>query len=714
MGHPLRGGTSGVEYRVGPEPGTGGHVFSPDGKLVATCTLSTADLAPYARVWDVATGRPRTPPLAYSKLIHSLAFSPDSRTLAVGTVGPIILWDIKTATGKVLPHTGPEALIRFSPDGRWLAAFTRKGWRGVQPGMQVWDVQNARAVAPLAPLPNAPNDVVFLPDGRSLQTVETEAAMLRRWDAPTGKQIGAGVKFALPPHVIQTVLRRDGSRFLTGTTGGSVQEWDCATGRKVGPAMVHPSPVALLAYSPDGATVVGGYRDGTVRLWDAATARPVGPPLPNAGKLIGVGFDRSGALLTTTDDGTTRAWPVPAPMPEDSALLETWHRATFGIRMEGAETVVLDAEVWEKHHQELRSRWPAGERGGSSLGERIAWHEARARDACQAGNPSVELWHLEQLTSLQPRAWLPCARRGGVHTANGDWKAAGEDYDRAQALAGRAEGELLDWYRHRALTCNRLGQHEAEKWYLDRLLATVKDDWRLLADRADAYRRLGLVKEREADLTQAIHRGGDRAFLLRLADERAGSQQWRPALDLCQRAERKGPLDLGISRRLALLYLKLDDRKGYRRVCTAAVKALQVRPLTGDVVQEVGLLCTLGPGAHDDLGQLAGILEQVLTQIPAENRALRGTFLSILGAVLYRAGQTQAAVNRLQESVPTKGGLRDWAFLTMANRRLGKGEEASKWLTRVRNYKPMRKSSVWLDLDEDLLRREVESQRNEF
>jgi hypothetical protein len=668
----------------------------------------------YARVWDVTTGRPRTPPLISPKLIHSLAFSPDSQTLAVGTVGPILLWDVQTAKSQSLPQVGPIALMRFSPDGRWLAACTRAGWR-TKPGLQVWDMKVGKAVAPLAPLPNAPTDMVFLPDGRTLQTVEVgKNNTLRRWDASTGQQVGPAVPFAPPPSVIRTVLRSDGGQFLTGSASGSVQQWGCLSGQKVGPAMVHPSPVAQLAYGPDGGTVAVGHVDGTARLWDAATSRPVGPRLPHTGKLIGLTFDPGGTLLTTTEDGTTCAWPVAAPLPDDTALLSTWHLATFGIRVDGAETVVLDMATWDEQRQQLRARWPSAVRPDPAVPDRVAWHEARARDAVQAGNLPVASWHLEQLSGLQPRAWIPCARLGGLHTTRGDLNAAAAEYDRAGARGGGAD--LLDWYRHRALTCNRFAQHEAEKWYLDRLLATVKDDWRLFADRAEANGRRGLANEREADLSRAIELGADRTYVLQLADDRAGKQQWRPALELCLRAEEMGPLDLDISRRLALLYLKLGDRKGYRRVCNDALKALQVRPLPAQLLSEVGWLCAMGPEALDDLDPLVSSLEQALQQLPPDNKGMRTTFARTVGAVLYRAGRFEDAVKHLGESLAAPGTTdrSGWAILAMAHHRLAQAEEVRKAITKARKRGPAATLPAWLDLEESLLCREAEARLREF
>jgi WD40 repeat protein len=95
--------------------------ISPDGKILACGDGNTI------RFWDVASGKLQaTLKKAAVYGVDSLAFSPDSRTLASGNGGnKIKLWDVGTHKLKTLLDKDSEYAtprVVFSPDGKTLAS----------------------------------------------------------------------------------------------------------------------------------------------------------------------------------------------------------------------------------------------------------------------------------------------------------------------------------------------------------------------------------------------------------------------------------------------------------------------------------------------------------------------------------------------------------------------------------------------------------------
>ena len=97
-----------------------------------------------------------------------MAFSPDGRTLAAGTLNGVLVWDTanRAQVASLSADSGNSVnAVAFSPDGRTLAA-------GTDDGLLVWDTANRAQVASLSALSagsgNSVGAVAFSPDGRAL------------------------------------------------------------------------------------------------------------------------------------------------------------------------------------------------------------------------------------------------------------------------------------------------------------------------------------------------------------------------------------------------------------------------------------------------------------------------------------------------------------------------------------------------------------------
>ncbi|WP_042410154.1 nSTAND1 domain-containing NTPase [Streptacidiphilus carbonis] len=292
--------------------------FTPDSRTLA------AGEDPGVRLWDVAVpGRPlalavlNTP----SSIVFSVALSPDGRTLAAGTGAghEIYLWNIADPVhprSNGAPLTGPTTWVNtvaFSPDGRTLAAGSSDG------RLWLFDLETRQALAEL-PHPQPVTSVQFLPDGTPL-TVTVDNGTIHWWHTPGPLITGAR------DAVFAVTFDADGHRLgvAAGASDDTLTVWnprDIHVPVRLGPPLVGDPGQGRFsgsgALSPDGRVFAVGDLDGTVQLWDIADPEHparLGAPIKAATQLVeSVAFSQDGRLLTvSSDDGTVHLLDVAEP-----------------------------------------------------------------------------------------------------------------------------------------------------------------------------------------------------------------------------------------------------------------------------------------------------------------------------------------------------------------------------------------------------------------
>ncbi len=119
--------------------------FSPDGKLVATCSSDHS-----LRLWETATGSSAGSPLAHSGWVFSAQFSQDGRRLLTASSDKQArIWDLATRTAILATreHTDQVFSVTFLPGEELFLASTRDGQ------ITAWDASLGKMIAPARQMP---------------------------------------------------------------------------------------------------------------------------------------------------------------------------------------------------------------------------------------------------------------------------------------------------------------------------------------------------------------------------------------------------------------------------------------------------------------------------------------------------------------------------------------------------------------------------------
>jgi WD40 repeat protein/serine/threonine protein kinase len=329
--------------------------FSRDGKFLVTggkdCT---------ARIWEVSTRRQvqlLEPPR--SNAILAVAFSPEGKAVLTGSrQGEAYLWDI--ASGKQLGplwhHPNLTLAVAFHPDGRVAATG---GSNGV---LQLWEVATGARLASLTH-PQEVRALAFRPDGKYLLSGCADGKA-RLWAFSSDRPLGRARESHHGGAVNAVAFSPDGRSFVTGSADRTARCWKTATGEPIGPPLEHPAEVKTVALASRererAELVLTGCGDSGVRLWDATTGRMLGPVVSHPGAVNAVAFHPEGrAFVTASGSHAAQLWSLPAPLPEDRAVLTTWVEVITGATLEKNRTFkILDAASWGRRHQ-LLSQWTA-------------------------------------------------------------------------------------------------------------------------------------------------------------------------------------------------------------------------------------------------------------------------------------------------------------------------------------------------------------------
>ncbi len=309
---------SGKPVAVLPLDGPARLSFSPDGKRLVTVTEAKT-----IKVWDALTGAEilrRDNPIVRC---YCVAWSPDGKFVAIGggdlgqnnVPNEITIWDARTfqPAGKLLGHTGPVLSVAFSPDSKTLASGA------IDATARLWRLEGFKALGTLEGHEDWVKALTFTPDGKTLITGSHDGTV-RLWDV--AKQMPLT---RLDGHVAPTrsvAVSPDGKQIFSGGETRMLKVWDAATHRETAGYQLSPEPpgepslVLAMAYSPDGRTLATTHENGTISLRSATNGDLRLTLEGHTDAATCLLFSRDGkTLITGSSDQTIRLWDVETGKP---------------------------------------------------------------------------------------------------------------------------------------------------------------------------------------------------------------------------------------------------------------------------------------------------------------------------------------------------------------------------------------------------------------
>jgi tetratricopeptide (TPR) repeat protein len=311
------------------------------------------------------------------------------------------------------------------------------------------------------------------------------------------------------------------------------------------------------------------------------------------------------------------------------------------------------------------------------------WHE-RGYAYMQLGQWDKVVSDYSSAIKLQPDISENYARRANAYLNLGQFEHALSDF--SQLIK-------LDPNNSRCWETRAWAYYKMEQW--DNAIADCSkaveldsNNWRSLNIRAWAYIRIGQWEKSITDLSKPIQlepniwgHWVNRAWMW------VEMEHWDNAIADWMKSIELNPDRVNPWYYHALLQLYTGKVKGYRDTCTEMLNHFRQteNPKTSQWVVQT---CVLGPNAVEDLDKVVKLSEQLVVSDDKNDQ-----YSNALGAILYRAGRFEEAVENLtklanaweetgQYPTLTSPGY-TWFFMAMAQHQLGNIDESLKYYNKA-------------------------------
>ncbi len=250
--------------------GQGGQVkqaiYSPDGSMLATASDDGSTWIWSTRTWQRLQNLGR-----HSGGVNQVAFSPDGRLLATaGADGTVVVWSVpawKVVTtlrgfqGLAKGELFTAASVAFSPDSRTLAVIANGAVTSHL--LILYSVDNWHKLRQASISSSLVWTVAYSPDGKYLVT-SSDDSTARVWDA--GTEEGIAVLKAHTGFVSDAEFSPDSRWIVTSGVDDTVRLWSVGDWTQDAVLVGHGASVFTASFGPDGRSVLSSGLDGEIRV----------------------------------------------------------------------------------------------------------------------------------------------------------------------------------------------------------------------------------------------------------------------------------------------------------------------------------------------------------------------------------------------------------------------------------------------------------------